>query len=1102
MSLPSAERDPIEELADSFLCRYRAGERPAAEEYIARYPELADQVRDILSALVLMEQNPPAGGRGSAPAAGQADLTGRHLGDYRIVQEIGRGGMGVVYEAVQESLGRHVALKVLPAGMDTAGQFLERFRREAKAAAGLHHTNIVPVFGVGEHQGTHFYAMEFIRGRGLDGVLEEVRQRRQHRAAAAVFPPPGPAKSTPGLPSAEATPVPSGVPDSPRTEAPSELADLPPGPYFRAVAQLGVQAADGLHHAHQHGVLHRDVKPSNLLLDARGTVWITDFGLAKTTGGDDLTATGDLVGTLRYMAPERFRGEADARSDVYALGATLYELLTLRPAYADADRLRLIEHIQRADRPGPRQVEPRLPRDLETIVLKAMAPAPAERYASARALAEDLERFHRGEPIRARRSSWWEHTRKWAQRRPAVAALLGALAATVLTSLVGLTYLWLQARQERQRAEQHLAQARAAEAGTEAINRFLTEKLLAAPQPGKQGRDVTMREVVDAAAAQIDEVFEGQPELEATVRQTIAETYIGLGSYAEAELQLRKTLAIRRGHLGPDDGRTLNAVSSLAAALYAQDKLADAEPLFRANWESRHRLFGPEHPNTLAADIGMALVLLERGKLLECEQVSREALEASRRVLGPEHPDTLLFESHQGLVLTKLDRLGEAEQLLRRSLDAHRRIRGSNHPQTLRVVHSLANLLLVGGKRVEAEQLLRGNLEACRRILGPDHPDTLQTEGLLGRLLAEDAKRLGEGEQRLRQNLEALRRTLGSDHRLTLAAGTNLGYCLRRQGRLDEAEPLLRQTLEGFRRVLGADHPETLQVAVILALLLQGRGDPVEADKLLHPLLQSFRRVLGSDHTLTLDATFHVASFLRDLDRQAEAEALVRQNLDSYRRKLGPDHPSTLIATNSLGIVLAEQGKRTEAEPLFRQSLGGRRRVYGREHPSTLTALHSLAKLVDAQGRHDEAEVMFREALVLRRKVLPAGHADIAFNLVGLGTLLLETGRSQEAEPLLREALGIRQKAPATLSWQTAEAEGVLGACLTAQGRYAEAEPLLLHSYQTMGKAKRPPPATVRKTVDYLVQLYDAWGKPAEASEWRRRRDSASDQSTGPAGKR
>ncbi len=406
------ERDPVEQLADSFLRRYRAGERPSTEEYIARYPELADQVGELLAALMLLEGRGGGSTQDRGSATERGGLIGQRLGDYRILREIGRGGMGVVYEAVQESLGRRVAVKALAAGLGVTEAFQERFRREARAAARLHHTNLVPVFGVGEWRAEgmdspiYFYVMQFIPGFGLDRVLEVVRQQRSLSAAGA-------------------DPASSALPADRSLEELSKLAGQPEARYFRAAAQLIAQAADGLDYAHRQGVLHRDIKPSNLLLDARGTVWITDFGLAKITDGETLTETGDILGTLRYMAPERFRGAADARSDVYALGATLYELLTLRPAYTATDRFRLIDLIQRADCPRPRQLAPRLPRDLETIVLKAMAPASAERYATAAALADDLRRFLSDQPIRARPLGLVGRLARWGRRNPALAAVSG-----------------------------------------------------------------------------------------------------------------------------------------------------------------------------------------------------------------------------------------------------------------------------------------------------------------------------------------------------------------------------------------------------------------------------------------------------------------------------------------------------------------------------------------------------------------------------------------------------------------------------------------------------------------------------------------------------
>jgi serine/threonine protein kinase len=399
MSDWSADRDPIEVLADSFLTRYRRGELPSVEEYAAQHPDLADQIRELLPALVMLEQEKPAAdasasthARLAGSSAGSAPL---QLGDYVILSEIARGGMGVVYEAMQESLGRHVALKVLPYHRLADPNQLVRFKLEARAAAMLHHSNIVPVFGVGEHEGVHYYAMQFIQGQSLDAVLREVKRLR----GGAPAPPECRSEHDPALAKSVAAELVSGH-FAQKSEAPAETefvassrptdpAQWPaidPGPrpgsstpsssivgrsgpsYYKSVARIGVQVAEALAYAHHHKVLHRDIKPSNLLLDLQGTVWVTDFGLAKAEGSDALTHTGDLVGTLRYMAPERFRGEADPRSDVYALGLTLYEMLTLQRAFDAEQRPRLIEQILHEEPPRPRQLDPLIARDLETVV--------------------------------------------------------------------------------------------------------------------------------------------------------------------------------------------------------------------------------------------------------------------------------------------------------------------------------------------------------------------------------------------------------------------------------------------------------------------------------------------------------------------------------------------------------------------------------------------------------------------------------------------------------------------------------------------------------------------------------------------------------------
>ncbi len=458
MSSSSADRNPVELLAEEFAQRLRRGETPSLSEYVLRYPEHADEIREVFPALVLMEQlKPVSDDRTSAFPRLEADRRLQQLGDYHIVREIGRGGMGVVYEAEQVSLGRHVALKVLPAAALLNPTFLERFRREARAAAGLHHTNIVPVFGVGESDGFHYYAMQFIPGEGLDRVLRDLRRLRPVDGA-----------STPGrdlsrvartlLTGCFAAPVETATdattPREPGTA--TRTASNSEAGYYRGMARVGLQVAEALAYAHRHGVLHRDIKPSNLLLDLQGTVWITDFGLAKAEGSDELTQTGDIVGTLRFMAPERFDGQSLPQSDVYALGVTLYEMLTLKPAFEDANKARLIDQVLHEMPLSPRKLDAGIPRDLETVVLKCLAKIPAERYASAEALAEDLRRFLADRPIRARRTPWHERAWRWCRRNPWVsglsAALLLVLSATAVVG-VGMSLRLIDALGQAQAAE-------------------------------------------------------------------------------------------------------------------------------------------------------------------------------------------------------------------------------------------------------------------------------------------------------------------------------------------------------------------------------------------------------------------------------------------------------------------------------------------------------------------------------------------------------------------------------------------------------------------------------------------------------------------------
>jgi WD40 repeat protein/serine/threonine protein kinase/tetratricopeptide (TPR) repeat protein len=462
---------------EEYASALQAGQAPDRDAFLARHPEIAAVLAECLEGLEWM--------RGAAPGKSVTEFArvpavagvapGTSLGDFLVLREVGRGGMGVVYEAEQLSLGRRVALKVLPLAAALDAKQLQRFKNEAHAAAQLHHTNIVPVYGVGCECGVHFYAMQLIDGQTLAALITELRQQAGLEVVL-VGGTPAPQGGPVGQLLAGKGAAPAGSADPqltgphrsevPRTSAGATTCapvkgsagsaerSLSSPAFFRTVAQLGIQAAQALEHAHQLGVIHRDIKPGNLLVETpsplapvgRGVgaeglrLWITDFGLCQTLKQAALTQTGDLLGTLRYMSPEQAlarRGGVDHRTDVYSLGLTLYELLTLEPAFTGSNCAELLRQIAREEPVPPRRLNKAIPRELDSIVLKAMEKNPKERYASARELADDLERFLNDEPIRARQPTWVQRARKWARRHRGVAAELAGVALLLVLIVAG-----------------------------------------------------------------------------------------------------------------------------------------------------------------------------------------------------------------------------------------------------------------------------------------------------------------------------------------------------------------------------------------------------------------------------------------------------------------------------------------------------------------------------------------------------------------------------------------------------------------------------------------------------------------------------------------
>ncbi len=448
MSSDSDRDDLFGALADEFVSRHQRGESPKLAEYCERYPALTEDIRTLFPTLIALEGAKQASVESVAPHI-------ERVGKYQLLRKIGRGGMGTVYEAQHETLGRRVAVKVLTQRLAADQQGLARFQREARAVAKLHHSNIVPLFDVGVEDEHRFFAMQLISGRSLDVALNEARSSVSGNLMT----------SDTGRSSTSS----ADLSTQQRITALNALADVSDTGdsskhrafMYKWVANVGAQIADALHYSHSHGVLHRDVKPSNILIDESGVAWLSDFGLAKFED-DDITQTGEFVGTLRYMPPERFQSQCDERADIYALGITLYELLTLNPAFIAKDRMSTVWQISNTELPPIRTLNPSVPKDLDTIISKACEKDRAARYRSAEAFADDLRRFMQDQPVKARQIGVVGLYFRWAKRNKVLAAALASIAALLMVIAIGSVTMLVHQSKLRLEAETNATNARIA----------------------------------------------------------------------------------------------------------------------------------------------------------------------------------------------------------------------------------------------------------------------------------------------------------------------------------------------------------------------------------------------------------------------------------------------------------------------------------------------------------------------------------------------------------------------------------------------------------------------------------------------------------------
>lgn len=806
-SQPAAKEELLAKLLDDYLTSLESGKPLDLDHMIEAHPDLAADIRAFTDGLDVLHQLTRRFRNDQAETGESAHS--KRLGDFEIGPEVGRGGMGVVYDAQQISLDRKVALKVLPFAAVWDEKQVARFRNEARAAAQLHHPNIVPVFAVGEERGVHFYAMQFIAGRSLEDVIDELRRERELKEPEVDTDP----QEVNAL--ADTTKRAASVTKPFSHQFSNNRTD-----YARAVARLGVQAAEALHHAHEYGVLHRDIKPSNLLIDHSGKLWVTDFGLARIQSSPGVTVTGDVVGTLRYMSPEQAAGQhalVDTRSDVYSLGATLYEMLTLRPAFEGEDRHEVLRAIGTQDPPAPRSIDPAIPVDLETIVLQAMSKSHDKRYATAAALAEDLERFLDGRPTLARRPTTVDRVSKWLHRHRFVAT--SAVVVLLLLSTISTVGAVLLAREKSQK---------------EAALLKLEESLAQ-----EQANLEQARQVVDRFGIQLANQLQGTPGTERLRQQLLLETlnyYRGFLDQIGPEAGLQQQVAeahLKAGVVTSKLGATKKAIEEYRTAQQVLIALIEEDP---SNVELQSQL-------ALSRN-NLALLLARHDQSEVALQEYEKAITAQRHLVAT-NPDNETFaghlaESHVNRG-TLLGQLGEADAAIQSLTHAVTILHDSREaaPENPQHAHDLAiayNNLSFVQRSVDstlAEQSAMRAVEILEELVAASNSEESQADLALCycnlAVIQAASERVDAAMESYRRAID-LRESLMRKSPQVVQHRSELGASLNNLALLEISTGDIESAVQSFRlanrlfAALLADFPEEMAYASGWAALLNNQA--------------------------------------------------------------------------------------------------------------------------------------------------------------------------------------------------------------------------------------------------------------------------------------
>jgi serine/threonine protein kinase/tetratricopeptide (TPR) repeat protein len=953
---------------------------------------------------------------------------GAVIGHYKLLQQIGEGGCGVVYMAEQEEpIRRRVALKVIKLGMDTR-QVIARFEAERQALAMMDHPNIARVLDAGATDtGRPYFVMELVRGIRITDYCD---------------------KNNLGM---------------------------------RERLDLFVTVAHAIQHAHQKGIIHRDIKPSNVLVTLHDGVpvpKVIDFGVAKAieqklTDKTLFTQFEQFIGTPAYTSPEQAEMsglDIDTRSDIYSLGVLLYELLVGQTPFdakellkSGLNEMRRIIREQEPNRPSTRlstmlaeertvtaqhravsspELVHLLKGDLDWIVMKCLEKDRTRRYETASGLATDIRNYLHHEPVVARPPTAAYRFGKLLRRNKLAVGAAAAVAMALIAGTVVSLWQAARAKQAEQTANEEREVANEERDSAEAVLTFFRDKVMAAGRPegesGGLGKDVTLREAMDAAESQIAESFKGRPLVEAAIRKTMGESYRHLGETGRAVELLERAYALRRRELGFTHDKTFSALTALREACKADGRPARVLPLYEELVKHNRDNFGLEAPETLSAMHQHCLALLDAGRFAQAAPLLEGILEVRRVSLKPGHPDTLSTINNLALAYLGLGKADKAVTLLEETWRLRKETLGEKHDLTLLTMINLGAALSHAGKYNEALELAKQRVEITEKSRGLQHPETLrEVQGLA--FAHAKLGRLDEAVPLFQRTIESHKERLGEVHPQTLFSMNALAQVYQDAGKYDQALPLYEKSLELREKKFGPNHPRTLVAKANLGLACTEAGKYDRGVPLLEEALKAQEKVLEPDHDYVRSTAHNLAGAYADVGRLDKAVALFEETIRLQTEKLGEEHPLVVDSMIALAHACHKAGKYDQSLPYFEKIRKLRERSKGPEHPDTLMAGYDLGVAFQGTGSYERSLPLLKETHERQKKLLGEKHPDTLRTLwrFGAATENVASGTLERALPIYEAALALMK---ATGHPDTFEGMKNLADAYRIAGKFGQAE--------------------------------------------------------------